>query len=130
MPVFKTSPGDLHESGMTYVVVPSETISQVRSAEALGVLTYLLDQPPDWTIVDTQLQKRFSLSRKVLQRIVRELKNAGCLQTVQIRDDKKRVVGTERRIGADPACLPYLTENETLLDTQKPRSSDSDPLGT
>ena len=56
------------------------------SAEALGLLCYLLSRPENWRVVPNQLRARFKLGEHKFQRLMRELVAAGHARKRQRRD--------------------------------------------
>src|ERR1700716_3316443 len=62
------------------------------SIAAKGLLVYLLSRPPNWTVRHDQLQYTLRIGRKMLNKIVRELAEAGYLDRdeYQGRDDHNR----------------------------------------
>jgi hypothetical protein len=79
-----------------FTIVPNEIIESDLSFEALGCLTYLLSKPDDWTIRVSELRKRAGVGRDKMQRILRELKDAGMLVGERVRDSKTgRLMGEE-----------------------------------
>lgn len=64
-------------------VVEDETLS----AEALGLLVYLVGKPDNWQVMPTQLKTRFNCGRDRIYRIMKELITAGYMQREQGRAD-------------------------------------------
>lgn len=91
------------------------------SAEALGVLAYLLGKPNDWTVMPANLANRFGCGRDRIYRILKELIDAGYMFRSQGRSDETKSfekIGYEvRDLIADP--LPENTEAATP-HTEKP----------
>ena len=57
-----------------YTLIPNDPIHDEKlSFECLGLLTYLLSRPNDWTVNLKQLRSRGSLGREKMQQLVREL---------------------------------------------------------
>ncbi len=71
-----------------FTIVPNEAIEAGLSFEALGVLTYLLSKPDDWTIHTSEIRKRGGIGKDKMQRIMRELREAGLLHLETVRDDE------------------------------------------
>jgi hypothetical protein len=61
-----------------FTIVPNEPIADERlSFESLGLLTYLLSRPNDWTINLEQLRDRGGIGREKMQQLVRQLIKLG-----------------------------------------------------
>ena len=60
---------------------------QELSADALGVLVYLLSRPDDWKTKTSQLCQRFNCGKDKMQRILREIEAAGYMRRYKIRND-------------------------------------------
>lgn len=61
-----------------YTLIPNDPIHDEKlSFECLGLLTYLLSRPNDWTVNLKQLRSRGSLGREKMQQLVRELIDHG-----------------------------------------------------
>lgn len=72
------------EHNGNFTILPNNIVNDERlSVEAIGVLAYLLSRPPNWKIRHAQLRKACRVGRQKLQRIIRELIQAGYLD----RDD-------------------------------------------
>jgi len=56
------------------------------SAEALGVLLYLLSKPDDWRVSIDQLKGRFGIGRDKMQSIMRLLRDCGYARLEQMKD--------------------------------------------
>lgn len=56
------------------------------SAEALGVLLYLLSRPDNWTVQMDQLKSRFGVGRDKMQAIMRLLRDCGYARLEQSKD--------------------------------------------
>ena len=81
MPIIRRHPS-------RFTIVPNEAIEAGLSFEALGVLTYLLSKPDDWTIHTSEIRKRGGIGKDKMQRIMRELREAGLLHLQTVRDDE------------------------------------------
>jgi hypothetical protein len=69
-----------------FTVVPNETfVDQRLSAEAKGVLGYLLSRPLNWQVRLDHVGRTLLVGRKKLQRIFRELIGAGYVSREQTR---------------------------------------------
>jgi hypothetical protein len=77
-----------------FTVIGNEPANDTRlSADALGVLTYLLTRPDNWKVIPEQLSKRFDCGRAKMYRILRLLVETGYVQRHQYRDVQRRVFG-------------------------------------
>lgn len=71
-----------------YTVIPNEVFKIGLSLDAVGLLTYLLSMPNDWVIYKTTIHNQFKISRKRMDYVFNELKNAG-----YIISDRKHIEG-------------------------------------
>ena len=70
-----------------YTMIANATLQDTSiSLEARGLLTYLLSKPDTWTVVVTWLQTEMNVGREKLNRIIKELENAGYIETRIVRD--------------------------------------------
>ena len=79
------------------------------SAEAIGVLVYLLSRPDNWVVRIDQLQRRFNLGRDKMQSIMRELSDAGHARSPQLRawhGRERRTLGRASRGLCRPSEWP------------------------
>ena len=60
--------GNIREN---FSVLPNDLMNDERlSADALGVLVYLLSKPTDWQVRVTELRRRFDIGRDKVYRIL------------------------------------------------------------
>lgn len=79
-----------------FTVVTNEVMDDERlSAEALGVLNFLLSRSSNWNVSTAHLGKRFNMGKDRTLRIIKELREAGYLTKEFERDAKGQIVGTE-----------------------------------
>lgn len=70
-----------------YTMIANATLQDTSiSLEARGLLTYLLSKPDNWAVVVTWLADEMGVGREKLNRIIRELENAGYIETRVVRD--------------------------------------------
>src|SRR5262249_16471772 len=61
-----------------FAIIPNAVLEDRRlSGEARGVLAYLLSRPPDWETRPSHLRHMFSCGKERMDRIMRELIDAG-----------------------------------------------------
>jgi hypothetical protein len=78
-----------------FTVVPREPIADERlSFECLGLLTYLLSRPDNWTINLAQLRDRGGVGREKMQQLMRQLIKLGYAVRRRDRDDKNQQFGS------------------------------------
>jgi hypothetical protein len=75
----------IHEKNFT-IIANGCLQDDSLSAEALGVLCYLLGRPDNWTVRPTQLADRFDCGREKIDRIIKELVTTGYVIKTQTRD--------------------------------------------
>ena len=73
-----------------YTMIANATLQDTSvSLEARGLLTYLLSKPDTWAVVVTWLQDEMKVGREKLNRIIKELENAGYIETRVVRTEGK-----------------------------------------
>lgn len=75
----------IHTSNFT-IIGNACLCDESLSAEALGVICYLIGRPHDWTLRQGQLSGRFKCGADRIQRILRELIAAGYIRKIRHRD--------------------------------------------
>lgn len=90
-----------------FAVIPNATSHDQRlSAEALGLLVYLLSKPSDWIVHMVELRKRFRTGRDRLYNIMGELEASGYVVRSQNRvESSKRFCPVEYIIHDVPVGL-------------------------
>lgn len=92
------------------------------SAEALGVLVYLLSKPPGWEVSKANLRNHFNLGRDKVTRIVKELCNAGYCEKGQTKESDGRFGNNDYTIRDIPLTDKPLTD-KPLTDNRVPDNS-------
>jgi hypothetical protein len=92
------------------------------SAEAVGVLVYLLSKPSDWVVSIAELRKRFYMGRDRLYHIMAMLEHAGYVVRSQVRNDtSKRFCPVEYIVHDCPVGTPAREDVETsTVPSDKP----------
>jgi len=73
-----------------YTTISNVPVNDLRlSADALGVLLYLLSKPDDWQVYNLEIETRFGIGRKKLDRIMRELKKAKYIEREREHDGQR-----------------------------------------
>lgn len=96
------------------------------SAEALGVLCYLISKPHNWRVMPAELANRFKSGRDRIYRILNELSDAGYVVRTRVRDDATKAwKATEYIIRDEKQPRP---ENPDVADLalEKPRPEKPD----
>jgi hypothetical protein len=74
--------------GETFTVLPNRTLEDDRlSWEAIGLLSFLLSKPDDWTVRKSHLVASRDAGEYKIKRILTELEDAGYLQRERIQKD-------------------------------------------
>ncbi|WP_442756611.1 hypothetical protein ACNHKD_08435 [Methylocystis sp. JAN1] len=117
-----------------YTVVSNALMNDERlSADALGVLVYLLSRPDDWAIHRDQLMARFKIGRDKLQAIFRELSGFGYarLEAVAVAESGQ-LAGKRWVIIEEPEAENRQPENPSLgsaTDERVSRRSEKPTVG-
>ena len=102
-----------------FAVVPNEVLEDRRlSAEARGVLAYLLSRPNDWEVNLVQLRKEFDCGKERIERIMREVIEAGYATREMARSDDGAFAGYDYTITDDAVALPQAENPTTDGDPQ------------
>lgn len=72
------------------------------SLECIGLLTYLLSKPEDWTISMQQVQSHFKIGREKLQRIIKDLEQTGYLIRMKPQNEQGQFIGTSWYVTDEP----------------------------
>lgn len=90
------------------------------TAEALGVLVYLLSKPANWRVMPAELAKRFGCGRDRVYKILANLLEAGYARRGQARDQTGSFASYNYIISANRSPLPENTEAADLPHTDSP----------
>lgn len=90
-----------HKALPYFLVARSVAQNTELSYEALGLLVYLLSKPDDWQVQPETL-KRHGTGRASVYKLLKELREAGHVQRVIQRDDKKHITKFEYVIYEEP----------------------------
>jgi hypothetical protein len=75
--------------------------NEALSAEALGVLCYLLSRPDNWQVIPDQLQTRFNVGRDKMYRVLSELIDLGYISRSQAKDPENHIFGKSEYVVYD-----------------------------
>ena len=77
--------GNIREN---FSVLPNDLMNDERlSADALGVLVYLLSKPTDWQVRVTELRRRFDIGRDKVYRILGSMEQYGYLVRESVKTE-------------------------------------------
>lgn len=95
---------------------------------ALGVLTYLLSKPDNWTIMPTELQRRGGIGRDGLRTIMRQLGVAGYAKLTRTRGDGGHITGTVWEVSEEVSPSDAFSVGRPNRRTAEPSDGESAPL--
>lgn len=72
------------------------------SYKALGILTYLLSKPDNWTVYEVDLEKRHTDGLSSVRSGLKELRDRGYIVKLSIRDDKGKITHWETHVYEAP----------------------------
>jgi len=105
-----------------YTMIANVTLQDTSvSLEARGLLTYLLSKPDTWAVVVTWLQVEMNVGREKLNRIIKELENAGYIETRVVRTEGK-FAEYERVVHESPNAVGFTVVGKAvsgLTDSDK-----------
>jgi hypothetical protein len=109
-----------------FAVIPNLTANDEQlTAEALGLLVYLLAKPSDWQVSVENLRKRFGMGRNRAYSILSQLENAGYVQKRQGRNvGSNRFKNVEYVVFDSPEAAKEHLDTEPLpqnRDAEKPQ---------
>lgn len=79
---------------VNFTVIGNEILqSKELSFTAKGLLCYILSLPDDWVLHKTWLQKEFKVSRRLIDRIFKEIETAGYMHSLDMIIKNRRFVG-------------------------------------
>jgi hypothetical protein len=110
------------KSGKFFSISRALGQDETLSAEAVGVMAYLLSKPDDWEAQLTDIERRFKIGREKRQRIVRELEDAGYMERIETRENGK----FDYTIIVHETPLPShkRTKETTRATTEKPQNQE------
>lgn len=93
-----------HNKENPYFMLNRAGVNDERlSFKAVGILTYLLSKPDNWTILEADLVKRHTDGDSAIRTGLKELRDFGYFEKVSIRDETtKRITGWETHIYETP----------------------------
>jgi len=113
--------GNIREN---FSVLPNDLMNDERlSADALGVLVYLLSKPTDWQVRVTELRRRFDIGRDKVYRILGSMEQYGYLVRESVKAEGQ-FAGTRYIVSDSPrpenpdTVFPY-TENKDTYKEQR-----------
>lgn len=78
-----------------YTIISNSALQdESLSLEAIGLLACILSFPVHWSFNRAHARQRFKIGREKLDRILKELKDAGYVRHTQERDDSGRMSGS------------------------------------
>lgn len=121
-----------------FTIVPNEPVNDERlSFDALGLLTYLLSRPDDWTVKPDQLRARGGNGRDKIRTVVNCLIEAGYIVRRKVRDrHTKKYVADEYLVydepqnveGREPAPENPSVELTSRPGPEKPAPENPSPI--
>ena len=104
-----------------YTVFTNELLNDpILSAEALGVLVYLLSKPANWRVMPAELAKRFGCGRDRVYKILNALADAGYARRGQDRAEGGSFSNIKYMISSNKTPLPENTDAADLPHTDSP----------
>lgn len=98
---------------------------EALSSDSLGVLCYLLGKPNDWQVMLGDLMRRFKCGKDKIQRVMRELIEAGYIHREQDRDGG--MFGSIRYVVYDDPDSPQPENPVTAPQPEKPATAKPAP---
>ena len=71
-----------------FTVLPNEIFNSDLSAQAIGILAYMLSLPADWVLYKENIRDKFNIGRDGMRSIIKELEAKGYFLSVQKRTAK------------------------------------------
>lgn len=117
-----------HNKENPYFMLNRAGVNDERlSFKAVGILTYLLSKPDNWTVLEADLVKRHTEGDTAIRSGLKELRDFGYLEKVSVRDAAtQRITGWETHVHETPQedVEPVVLETETH-NVENPPSGNS-----
>ncbi len=102
----------VHDKTNPYFMLNRAAVNDDRlSFKAVGILTYLLSKPDNWTVREEDLAARHTEGTFAVRSGLRELRDAGYMVYTVIRDEHGRLGGTEVHVYETPQKIEKTLEN-------------------
>ena len=92
MAIHKETPTRMHKRGETYVTIPSSTIAAIKNANALGILAYLLDKPPNWIPRKNDICNQLDIGPAAWKKATTHLTELGLYLVMDVRGENGQFV--------------------------------------
>ena len=106
MPVDKAHISDLEDKGERYDIVPTSSLSLLKTAEGVLVWLYLLTKPKDWVIRKKDIQNQCKLGEDRYRKAIRDMRDCGLLIDKRIPRENTNLTTVERWCLAMPKLKP------------------------
>lgn len=114
-------------SEQPFTVFSNELLNTKMSAEALGVLVFLISKPSNWKVLPGPLGKQFGCGRDKIYRIMGELIELGYATREADRDYVGKITGWNYLVSNEKQPLPEKPEVESEPLPEKATSGESAP---
>lgn len=101
---------------------------RLLSFGALGLLTYLLSKPDNWSIMIPELQRRGGIGRDGLRSIMRQLSEAGYARLTRVRGARGLITGTVWEVSEDAQPTDAFSVRRLNRPTAQPSAGQPTPL--
>jgi hypothetical protein len=128
MSIVKNTPHILKHCRSGWTNLQNKTIDAVKDPATLGIYVYLASKPEDWTISETNLQRRFGKGRDFIRARLSELKHIGLLKTHAIKDEKGRVTRWETVLYNEIQNTAFQEGGSNVQITENPHSGKTSDL--
>lgn len=111
----------IKKPAQNFTMIPNETLCDDRlSSDALGVLCWLLMHPDAYLMRVSNVKKRFKFGKDKWQRIARELRSAGYVESIRVTDESGKIVGHTYEISSVGSV--DFSEPKTAIKNHRPEN--------
>ena len=104
-----------HQDEIPYFMISREVVQSVKNPLALAIWVYLQSKPDDWKVVETDIQKQFSVGRTSYLKAMKCLRDAQLYAVQRLKNDANQFVGSILHIYEKPTSTDFHTYGEPHL---------------
>lgn len=104
-----------HQDEIPYFMISREVVQSVKNPLALAIWVYLQSKPDDWKVVETDIQKQFSVGRTSYLKAMKCLRDAQLYAVQRLKNNANQFVGSILHIYEKPTSTDFHTYGEPHL---------------
>jgi hypothetical protein len=127
-----------HQEEIPYDMVSREVVQSIENPIALAIWVYLQSQSEGWSVIESQIRKRFGIGERAYMRAMKVLKDMGLYSVTRHKDKDNKFTGCQFHIHHSPQVhLPqvwkatgvendtYIKEEESIKEKESNKEKDS-----